>query len=75
MYTLVLTDDEYLQLKDALMQVQDEGPLGEGWKSQELCDLISKIEAAALKNDITPPTEHAVIPRALWDSMHVPGSK
>lgn len=43
---LRLTPDETDKLEEALMFYQDEGPDGEGWKSQELKVLAEKIYTA-----------------------------
>jgi len=41
--TIVLTDDQFDLLVDNLIQIQDKGPDGEGWKSDELVELIELI--------------------------------
>ena len=44
--TLRLTPRQYEKLLDVLIESQDEGPKGEGWKSDELTALVDFIEAA-----------------------------
>lgn len=44
MRTINLTEDQFDLLVSSLATVQDEGPANEGWKSDELCSLLSLIE-------------------------------
>lgn len=41
---LTVSDKQYLFLMDILNETQDEGPRGEGWKSDELLQLIEALE-------------------------------
>lgn len=41
---IIITDQEYDLLLEKLYDHDDEGPPGEGWKSEEFLVLISKIE-------------------------------
>lgn len=46
MKTIGLTDEQYQKLLEVLELTQDEGPHGEGWKSDELCAVIEAVRAA-----------------------------
>lgn len=41
MYEIRLTEQQLKKLLDVLWAYDDEGPRGEGWKSQDLCELIA----------------------------------
>jgi hypothetical protein len=42
-----LTEKQYELLRETLLMTEDEGPTGEGWKSDELKELIDDIEKMA----------------------------
>jgi hypothetical protein len=46
MKIITLTEEQYDLLVESLSLVEDEGPIGEGWKSPELKALITHVEQA-----------------------------
>ena len=66
MKTISLTLEQWERITDSIELTQDDGPVGEGWKSDELsaaeCALNTRLDSA-------PIWESNVRPDSLWESF------